>query len=270
MIVQSNPTGDAHFVMTMSEHTALAGKFAAHFGNEAFEPVQPRDLMLHVVTHHDAGWQELDSNPQLDTTTGLPYNLVQTPFEWIIKTSSASPDFNAAYHPFCELLSSMHSWGLYNGRYGLSDKVLLDSLSADFRPAVDEMLEYERARQARLIACLKHNHESARWVEEETLMRSYKQLQFFDTLALYFNCHHPSERQITEFTHIPTSAGLDTTVAIEPLTKGRYRLSPYPFDEDELGVQYSGKLLEPRQDANIMRDDLASAPVNHQVVYLCS
>ena len=166
MIVQSNPTGDAHFVMTMSEHTALAGKFAAHFGNEAFEPVQPRDLMLHVVTHHDAGWQELDSNPQLDTTTGLPYNLVQTPFEWIIKTSSASPDFNAAYHPFCELLSSMHSWGLYNGRYGLSDKVLLDSLSADFRPAVDEMLEYERARQARLIACLKHNHESARWVEE--------------------------------------------------------------------------------------------------------
>ena len=148
MIVQMAEEQSPHFVMTMDQHTALSAQFAEHFGNEQFEAVEPREQMLHVIANHDAGWKDLDKMALRDPATGLPYNLVQTPFEHIVATSKASPDFNGATHPYCELLSSMHSWGLYNGRYGMSDKVLLDSLADDNRAAADLMYAEERAARA--------------------------------------------------------------------------------------------------------------------------
>ena len=106
--------------------------------------------MIHVVSHHDAGWLEFDRNPQIDPATGLPYNLVDTPPEFITVTSRLSPDFNQRQHPYCGLISSMHSWGLYNGRYGLSKLVLLDKIAAKDRPVADKMLNGELERQQRL------------------------------------------------------------------------------------------------------------------------
>ena len=46
----------------------------------------------------------------------------------------------------------MHSWGLYNGRYGLSKLVLLDKIAAKDRPLADKMLNGELDRQKRLKA----------------------------------------------------------------------------------------------------------------------
>ena len=40
--------------------------------------------MLHVIRHHDEGWRDLDTRALRDPATGLPYNLVQTPFEHIV------------------------------------------------------------------------------------------------------------------------------------------------------------------------------------------
>jgi hypothetical protein len=39
--------------------------------------------------------------PVTDQATGLPYNLVETPVEYITVTSRLSPDFNQRQHPFC-------------------------------------------------------------------------------------------------------------------------------------------------------------------------
>ena len=66
--------------------------------------------------------------------TGLPYNLIETPAKYITVTSRLSPDFNERQGPFCGLISSMHSWGLYNGRYGLSDHVLIKQFPEAERP----------------------------------------------------------------------------------------------------------------------------------------
>ena len=71
-------------------------------------------------------WQSLDENPPINAEPGLPYNLVKTPFEYILKTSKASLDFNEKYSLFCGLISSMHTYGLYNGLYGLSDATNMD------------------------------------------------------------------------------------------------------------------------------------------------
>ncbi len=269
MIVQSAHEGAKHFIITMDQHTEFAARFAEHFGNEQFEPVEPRALMLRVIRHHDAGWQELDAQALHDPSTGLPYNLVQTPFPLIVKTSSASPDLNGAHHPYCELISSMHSWGLYNGRYGMSDKVLLDSLADDNRALADTMLEGELERQERLKKQLKMDPDTAELTEESHLFQNYKQLQFFDTLALYFNCTHEALRKETRFTHVPMDAEQDAEVTITPLEPGTYALTPYPFDDPEgIELTFNGQYLSPIPESKDMRKELEQAPVETQEVRL--
>ena len=270
MIVQSDGNSGSRFVMTMAEHTALAGQFAAQFGNGMFEAVEPKELMLYMVSNHDAGWRELDAAVNRDSASGLPYHLVQTPLEWIIETSSASPDFLGAQHPFCELLSSMHSWGLYNGRYGLSDKVLLDMIPEANRPAVDSMLAHEKNRQDSLREKLSRDPGTAGWVEPDKLFQSYKQLQFFDTLALYFNCTQAEDREATSFEHVPLNRAQDSSVSIAPLGENRYRLSPYPFNVTELVFQFSGRYLQPSSDQTELNKQFEAAPFAEQKFCLCA
>jgi hypothetical protein len=163
--------------------------------------------------------------------------------EDITNTSAASPDFNEKRHPYCGLLSSMHSWGLCNGRYGLSDKVLIDTISAQDRPLADRMLEGELKRQERLKAQLAKDPETAAWIEESHLFQNYKQLQFFDTLALYFNRSHEAARGEGRFEHVPMNVHEDATIAIHPVKPGFYALSPYPFAESPTEFKFSGRYI---------------------------
>jgi hypothetical protein len=245
MIVQSAPNGQPRLVITMAEHTALAGQAARAFGNDRFEPVSPAEEVLYIIENHDAGWADLDREAPPDAGTGLPFNLVETPFERIVKTSAGSPDFNSKRHAYCGLLSSMHSWGLYNGRYGLSDLVLLDKLADENREEADRMLDGELDRQNRLKAELAGDPATAAWIEDDHLMQNYKQLQFFDTLALYFNCTHEGARQPQSFEHVPMNRREDTTIEIEPLGESRYRLTPYPFAQDDLALSFTGRYATP-------------------------
>ena len=268
MIVQSAASGEDHFVMTMAEHTAFAAELASHFGNDEFAAVAPREPMLYLTAHHDAGWHALDGEVRRNPDTGLPYHLVQTPFEEILRTSAASPDFNQRHHPYCGLLSSMHSWGLYNGRYGMSDRVLLDSLAGAFREQADAMLAEEERRQARLKAQLAADDGTADWVEEGHLLQNYKQLQFFDTLALYFNCTPEPLREPAEFTHVPMTSERDADVHVQPAGDGVYELAPYPFNADDLMLSYDGRRLAPAASDAALREQWASAPLTSQHVHL--
>ena len=193
MIIQTQaeerPDG-ARFAITLDEHLQLVSQFAENYGNDDFAQPEPRDYFLYACRWHDKGWKDLDDNPPLDPKTGLPYNLVETPIPIITLTGCRSPEYNEAHHAYCGLLDSMHIWGLYNGRYGMSDKVLIDIVPEQHRLAADTMLNTERQRQERLTAVLQDDPETAPWVEHERLFANYKALQFFDTFALYFNCVH--------------------------------------------------------------------------------
>jgi|SRR5579871_1053931 len=247
MIIQTAPVGEPRLAVMMYEHTALAHQFARAFGNDRFEPAQPADLMCHVVLHHDAGWFEFDRDPATDPVTALPYNLVDTPPEHITVTSRRSPDYNQQHHAFCGLISSMHSWGLYNGRYGLSSMVLIDRIPAQDRPLAQRMLDNELARQTRLKQELASDSRTAGWIEEPRLFQNYKQLQFVDTLALYFNRIHASERGETTFTHVPRNAKEDATITVRPTAPGIYAVSPYPFASDGAEFAYAGRPIAPGQ-----------------------
>jgi len=165
-------------------------------------------------------------------------------------------------------MSSMHSWGLYNGRYGMSDKVLLNDLAADNRSLAEPMLDGERARQQRLRAQLAADPATAPWVEESHLFQNYKQLQFFDTLALYFNCTHADARVATSFPHVPVDAQSDVEVAIAPAGDGVYALTPYPFDRDELTLTFRGRYLAPVAAGRDVRAQLGAAPESTQTIRL--
>jgi hypothetical protein len=245
MIIQTAPAGEPRLAIMMHEHTALAGQFARAFGNDRFEPVAPQDPMFYVVSHHDAGWAEFDRDPATDERTGLPYNLVETPAQYITVTSRRSPEFNERQHPYCGLMSSMHSWGLYNGRYGLSDLVLIKLIPEADRALAATMLDGELARQAQLKAALADDPQAAGWISDAHLMQNYKQLQFFDTLALYFNRTHPSERTEQTFPHVPRNAREDVSVTIRPRGPGVYALSPYPFAAADAEHAFAGRTLTP-------------------------
>jgi hypothetical protein len=247
MIIQTAPAGQLRLAIMMYEHTALSHQFARGFGNDRFEAPQPNDLMFSVVLHHDAGWAEFDRDPVTDPATGLPYNLVETPAEYITVTSRLSPDFNQRQHAFCGLMSSMHSWGLYNGRYGLSSMVLIDKIPPRDRPVAQRMLDGELDRQKRLKAELGQDPKTAGWIEERRLFQNYKQLQFFDTLALYFNRTHPSERGEAKFEHVPLNAEEDTTITVRPHDHGVYEVSPYPFAANSAEYAFAGRAISPRQ-----------------------
>jgi hypothetical protein len=234
----------------MHEHTALSHQFARAFGNAEFEPADPNDLMFHVTLHHDAGWAAFDRDPATDPDTDLPYNLVDTPARYITLTSRGSPDYNQRHHAYCGLMSSMHSWGLYNGRYGLSNMVLVNRFPPQDRPIVQDMLDGELERQARLKTELAKDPCTAAWLDERHVFQNYKQLQFFDLLALYFNRIHPSERGEVTFEHVPRNAHEDAAVTIRPRELGVYELSPYPFGSKSAQFAYAGRHIVPGQHAS--------------------
>jgi len=247
MIIQTAPAGSPRLAIMMYEHTALCGQFARVFGNDEFEALSPLDPMVYVIAHHDAGWIEFDRDPITDEKTGLPYNLIETPAEYITVTSKQSPDFNERQNPFCGLISSMHSWGLYNGRYGLSQHVLITQFPDKERPVAERMLDGELARQKRLKADVAEDARLSDRLDEKKLFQNYKQLQFIDTLALYFNRVHRDERGPQTFEHVPLNAENDTSVTIRPQQPGVYSLSPFPFAPNGAEFAFAGRHLTPRR-----------------------
>ena len=269
MIIQSVPKGQEQgprFAIKLEEHLELAGQFNEAFGNDRFKPPVPRDEFRYAVRWHDRGWKDLDDNPPLDPKTRLPYNLVETPIPVIALTGARSPEHNEAHSAYCGLIDSMHIWGLYNGRYGLSDKVLINMVPEEHKLIVATMLDTELQRQERLKAKLCADPDTATWVEEDRLFNNYKVLQFFDTFALYFNCVHQEARGETTFLNVPRDIGDDVEIRVRPEGGETYSLSPYPFREDGMEIWFNGRYLTPLpegQEPN-MAETMRCTPTERQ------
>jgi hypothetical protein len=262
MIIQTAPAGTPRLAIMMYEHMALCRQFAHAFGNAEFEPLAPLDLMTFVISNHDAGWADFDRDPLTDGVSGLPCNLNETPAQYITVTSRGSPDYNEHRNPYCGLISSMHSYGLYTGRYGVSNLVLIDNIPEKDRPIADDMLAGELARQERLKEKIAKDPQLASLLDKQKLFQNYKQLQFLDLLALYFNRIHSTERRPQTFEKVPLNAEKDVAVTIEPKADGVYALSPFPFAPTESEFAYAGRRVTPqdRHPQTGWRDVLRTKP----------
>jgi len=273
MMIQSAPPGEAHFLSTMEEHNALCEQFARAFGNERFERPEPYEETVYAIAHHDRGWAEFDADPVLDPKSGLPTGVGGARGPGGAETTRRSPAFNEARHAYCGLLASMHTWGLYNARYGYSDfRVRMGgSTSVPIAPeTADEtraILDGEIARQERLKAQLAADPKTSGWIAEDRLFANYKLLQFCDTLALYFNLRHASERETETFIHVPEAPGRDASVTVTPRGGGVYAFAPFPFAGARTEVRCKGRYMQPVADGEAPADLgalLGSLPTEEQ------
>jgi hypothetical protein len=249
MMIQNAPEGEKRFISTMVEHLDLCEQFGRAFGNDQFERPEPFEEVIFAVAHHDRGWDDADAAPVLHEPSGYPCGLGTGPVPGVLDTSKRSPDFNEARHAYCGLLSSMHSWGLYNDRYGVSEFSVLGGGKSVPIPPKDEdyvhgLLDGEIARQERLRSVLAADPATAGWTREGALLRNYKFLQFMDTLALYFNLRHAGDRSAETFVHVPMSEAMDAEVTVRPLGDNRYAVTPFPFAGDALEVRCKGRYFE--------------------------
>jgi hypothetical protein len=219
-----------------TEHAGLAGQLARHFGNHHFElPPIPQEVFIDLAYHHDDGWQAIDDNPPLNDE-GLPFDLQETPTRYLFATINESPAINEKRHPLAGLLDSMHLYGIYTGRFGLTDPIDWGHYSIDEQRQLRACLNQELERQNRLKAQLA----GTPCVYDHYLMYAYKLLQFLDMLALYFNCRTPGMRGAQIFEHVPCHTDEDVCVTIHELESGAYRLIPFPFHAFPLELSCQG------------------------------
>lgn len=102
------------------------------------------------------------------------------------------------------------------------------------------------SRQKRLKAEVAKDPRLSDRLEEKKLFQNYKQLQFIDTLALYFNRIHPGERGVQTFEHVPRNAEEDASVTISPREAGVYTMSPFPFASNG-EFAFAGRRVNPRK-----------------------
>jgi len=277
MMVQTAPEGEPHFVSTMREHLEFCGRLGRAFGNDRFERLDPFEEVIYVVDNHDRGWDDYDIAPGLDPNTRLPFLMSQTPTADAVKTNKGSPDFNEVHHPYCGLLSSMHTWGLYNRRYGFTQfvvrtrKQISIPVQQSFRPLIDAMLADELDRQQRLKQRVAENPATRNWLPDQHLFQNYKQLTFFDTLSLYFHLYHASERGDEVYIHVPMTAQTDTAVTVKKLSDRTYSLDPFPFASDTLKLNCRGRYVMPLAadfDGEKLGAALAAVPSDQQTYEL--
>ncbi len=113
------------------------------------------------------------------------------------------------------------------------------------RAMIDNMLDGEIKRQERLKARLAENPNTRALLDEPRVFQNYKQLQFFDTLALYFQLYHGSERGNETYIHVPVSAEEDATVELKQISDRIYSLDPFPFAGDRLTLVCKGRYTRP-------------------------
>lgn len=259
MIVQENPAGMERFVMTMDQHTAFANQLAEEFGNETFARIENRSVQ-YVISNHDAGWKQVDPDVHINPATGFPYHLSETPFEYTSQTMRGSPDFNAQHDALAGLLSSMHTAGLLNGRYGLAPPGILARFEGEKKAFAEGVLADELARQDELKTAIN--------VDEKFVWTAYKQLQFFDMLSLYFHSKAEGSRGTESFPDVPIHNGDDVTITISEREGGVYALAPFPFKKSGVEISFSGRWISPLSSTENGRATFEATAIANQTVTL--
>lgn len=247
--------------MTMEQHTAFADHLAGTFGNAEFAPID-NDAVRYVIANHDAGWRKVDPDVHINPATGLPYHLAETPFEFTSQTMRGSPDFNAQQSSLAGLISSMHTAGLLNGRYGLAPPGILARFDGEKKIFAEGVLSDELARQEQLKQKID--------VSEDVVWTAYKQLQFFDMLSLYFHSKTAGSRGTGTFPDVPTKSGKDVTVTITERDDDSYALDPFPFAASGTAFSFAGRWMEPIKGEADGPAAFDAAAVSQQTVTLVS
>jgi hypothetical protein len=244
VIVRKQDDGQM-LLVGQTDHSRLAGQFAAHWGNERFAALQPYESVARAAAFHDYGYLRYETEPSFNPETGETPNFrdVNTDAKRLEEYQWCS-DWLLGPDPYAGAIVNMHRTGLWRGRYGAmkhpGHKMRKQS------PEVDAFIARNEAQRAQLLA-------TQTWDPSE-LRINYRLLQVWDLLSLYFSCQEPSEDYIEP---VPTSyrdqEGEGVRVTLTPIGPNRVHVDPFPFDVNPCYFQLAARRLpQPRfenQDA---------------------
>jgi len=235
MIVRNLANGE-QLLIGQTDHSRLAGQFAAHWGNAAFATPEPYESVARAATFHDFGYLRYETAPAFNAETHQTPNFrdvvtdekrlseYQWCFDWFL-----GPD------PYAANLVSMHRTGLWRGRY---DAIAHPPHAIrKQKPEVDAFVEKNEAQRARAVA----DHG---W-DPQQLRVNYRLLQVWDLLSLYFSCGEPFEEYIEPVPARYTDKdGEGVRITLTPHGATRVAFDPYPFDVSPLRVQLGARHLK--------------------------
>jgi hypothetical protein len=235
-------------LIRQEDHADLAAQFAAHWGNETFERLNPYNSAVFATQYHDTHFREVEAELPMDLEAGHPlgHRRLMSP----LKSLHAVRDnvaWIATRDRFAAVLISMHNTGLQQNRYGVINswqngygsqpKVKTPS------PDVAAMIRQLEEGQRTAIDDLCKNTPNA----ERQIRQNYHMLQIFDLLSLYFCCdgYKGQEMQPIRLEPIPLGFGSDRRVEIKviPTGKNAVRLDPYPFDASPLEISVMARVV---------------------------
>jgi hypothetical protein len=251
-------------------HARLAGQFARHWGNADFAAPEPRPDILVAVARHDDAWGERDAQPVL-TREGRPgafsHELVgsYSAFEEIdladyLRVRGRATEAVAKDNPYAAILISMHTVNL------LTEQADLKGLTSDQLELHRQFIEGQRRRQVALAAVAGLGRSAD--IAPERLQRGFEFLQLCDNLSLFTCVRYPKPIALRHL-H-PKRDGQLVSLTCTPLSATHYRVSPYPFDKDQLDLSVPARRIAGAtfSDQAAFRAAYAAAPVEELEVVI--
>ncbi|HTU23653.1 MAG TPA: DUF3891 family protein [Gemmataceae bacterium] len=259
MILQTH--GGQLLLIRQTDHAALAGVFAEHWGNADFARPSPRDPLIAAAIHHDDGWLLWEAAPRLDPAVRRPYQFTAMPAAEHVSFYRAGIERVLAFAPYAGLLTVMHLAGLYQMRFDTDRSIQPKNLSAEEERLQRQFLDELQQQQEALRRELPQQGVPASWLEEHRLWCNYKLLQMYDRLSLYF-CTAPPRSAVLEPAPLDYEGG-ETQLTLTPLTERTVAITPYPFDRSPLPFTVRACIVPDRDYAsdNDFRAVFAAAPL---------
>ena len=222
------------------DHAAVAGAFAAAWGNARFEAPEPRDGVILAASRHDEGWREWDEELHRDPDTGTPLHFLDVGIEDYVALYSRGIQRIADLDPYAGILVSMHGTGNVCGRWGIQHGIRLSHYDADsWSPVIRKFVLKQEAFQSQLkLDLLGLSPEIRRSTFERQLWFNYELLQGWDRLSLFLCRTDPGESAEAELGLVPTSQDGCQVDALHVRSEQRLvRVRPWPFSEDRIEVE---------------------------------
>jgi hypothetical protein len=227
MIVRKEANGEM-LLLSQTDHSRLAGQFAAHWGNAQFAPLTPYESVARAAAFHDFGYLRYETAPAFDQVTGgTPMFRNVLTDERRLEEYQWCPDWLLALDPYASLLVSMHRTGLWRQRYKTITSAMHNVQKQ--KPEVEAFIERQEALRPQLIA--QHGF------DPQQLWINYRLLQVWDLLSLAFSLHAP---EADAFEPVPVSYSNSdkegVRLTMTPLDATTVAIDPYPFDVPALRI----------------------------------
>ncbi len=232
MIVRKLDDGSM-LLINQTDHAALSGYFAAHWGNAEFAAPARRESTVRAAALHDCGWSAYETAPRYDRQAKSSPSFFQVPNDASqLQAFGAGIDWLTGLDAYAGLLISRHRTGLWRNRYGVVRTPAMTMRPIDARVEAFAA-DYERRQELAMAG-----------VDRMEFAVNYRLLQFWDIFSLALCMGEPKD-QI--FEPVPVAYGQapedGVTIRMIPLGGGDIKLDPFPFDQHPLTLGYVYKRL---------------------------